>query len=97
MLTTADNPYNPFSSYDEWDVWDRTHGWHLNRDGTIGLGYLTSAYLDRIAVTSDEISPSQYTRAINDAIDEIVEFNLTGNYVKVQESDYNDWVPVVAE
>ena len=93
MLTTRDNPWNPFTQYDEWDAWDRTHGWHLKPDGTIGLGYCTSAYLARVATESDEISPAQYTRSINDAIDEIIGYNLTGNYVKVQEEDYKNWVP----
>lgn len=93
MLTTADNPYNPFTHYDEWDTWDRFHGWHIEPNGQVKLGYYTSAYLGRVAVTSDEISPAQYTRAINDAIDEIVALNITGNYVKVQESDYEHWVP----
>ena len=94
MLTTADNPYSPFTHYDEWDTWDRFHGWHIEPDGTVRLGYYTSAYLGRVAVTSDELSPAQYTRAINDAIDEIVKLNITGNYVKVQESDYDHWTPI---
>lgn len=93
MLTTKDNPWNPFTNYDEWNAWDQTHGGHLRPDGTMGLGYCTSAYLARIAVVSDEISPAQYTRAINDAIDEIVKYNITGNYVKVCEDDYKNWVP----
>ena len=81
MLTTSDNPYNPFTHFDEWDAWDRSHG------------YFTNAYLARIAITSPELSPAQSQRAVNDAIDEIVEFNLTGNYVKVSEKDYENWVP----
>lgn len=95
MLTTKDNPWNPFTQYDEWDAWDRTNGWHIE-NGRVALGYYTSAYLARVAVTSEDISPAQYTRAINQAIDEIVSLNLTGNYAKVSEDDYKDWKPVPA-
>ena len=81
MLTTRDNPYNPFSNFDAWNVWDISHG------------YGTSAYLARIAKDSSDLSPAQSQRAVNDAIDEIISFNLTGNYVKVSEKDYENWVP----
>ena len=91
MLTTSDNPWNPFTNFDEWDAWDRTHGWHYEGN-RIALGYCTSAYLARIANTSEEISPAQYTRAINDAIFEIVSLNLTGNYKAVTEKDYENWI-----
>ena len=93
MLTTTDNPWNPFTNYDEWDAWDRTNGWHMEPDGAIHLGYYSSAYLARIANVSEEISPAQYTRAINDAIMEIVSFNITGNYKAVTEDDYKNWKP----
>lgn len=91
MLTTTDNPWNPFTQYDEWDTWDRSNGWHIEGNRTVP-GYYTSAYLARVANTSGEISPAQYTRAINDAIFEIVSFNLTGNYVAVTEDDYKNWI-----
>jgi len=96
MLTTRDNPYNPFTHYDEWDAWDTHHGWHLDDRGVMHLGYCTSGYLGRVADTAEDgLSPAQYTRAVNDAYDEIVKYNLTGNYVKVTEDDYADgkWVP----
>lgn len=76
MLTTEDNPYNPFTQFDEWNAWDISHG------------YNTCAYLARIAKTSPEISAAQTQRAVDDAIDEIVYLNLTGNYIKVSENDY---------
>ncbi len=96
MLTTRDNPWNPFTNFDEWDAWDRTNGCHIDANGIKHLGYCTSAYLARVAIVSDELSPAQYTRAINDAIDEIVSLNLTGNYVKVSEDDYENWIPIKA-
>jgi hypothetical protein len=71
MLTTTDNPYDPFDDYDNWyqmDAW---------------LGYNSPSYLARIAITSDNLSPQQYHREIELAIDEIVEENITGTYKKV--------------
>ena len=68
MLTTEDNPYDPFTQFDEWYAFD------------IQKGYNTCAYLARIAVTSDELSETDNDQALDAAIDEIMEFNLTGNY-----------------
>ena len=67
-LTTKDNPYNPFTQFDEWNAFDVQKGYH------------TSAYLARIAKTSPEFSPEDYAIAVNKAIDEILRFDLTGNY-----------------
>lgn len=83
MLSTSDNPYDPRTHFDEWDAWDRTHGWHMESDGQIHLGYCSSAYLANVTKTTDELSPAIYWRAINDAIDEILEHNITGTYIKL--------------
>lgn len=71
MLTTIDNPYDPFMQFDEWNAFD------------MQMGYNSLAYLDRIAKTSPELSPNDYMREINRAIDEIIRFNLNGMYKKV--------------
>lgn len=81
MLTTRDNPYNPFTHFDEWNAWDTSHG------------YNTCAYLARITKDSPDLSPAQNQNSVDDAIDEIISFNLTGNYVKVCEADYDNWIP----
>lgn len=73
MLTTIDNPFNPFTHYDEWYAWD------------VEMGYYTSAYLARVAKTSDELSDVDQDLAIEDAIDEIVKENVLGVYTKVSE------------
>lgn len=73
MLTTIDNPFNPFTNYDEWYAWD------------VEMGYYTSAYLARVAKTSDELSDVDQDLAIEDAIDEIVKENVLGVYTKVSE------------
>ena len=73
MLTTSDNPFDPYTQWDEWYAFD------------VGAGYHTSAYLARIVRSSDELSERDQSLAIKEAIDEILEFNLTGNYVKAYE------------
>ena len=71
FLTTADNPYSPKDQFDEWYFFDTQKG------------YNSCAYLARIAKTSDILSDSENDRIIEEAIDEIVKFNLTGNYKKL--------------
>lgn len=71
-LTTLDNPYDPFDSFYQWYEWDETHGYH------------TTSYLGRVAWTSDELSEADEVLATNQAIDEIIELDLTGNYKKVE-------------
>ena len=68
MLTTEDNPYDPFTQFEEWYAFD------------VQNGYNTCSYLARIAMTSNELSDADYDQALDSAIDEIMEFNLTGNY-----------------
>lgn len=76
MLTTRDNPYSPFTQPDAWYNFDRQ------------MGYCTPEYLARIAKTSIALSDAQNDAIIDDAINEIVALNLTGNYRKVKRSDY---------
>ena len=73
MLSTSDNPFNPYTHWDEWWSYD------------VGNGYNTSAYLARVVRSSDELSPYDQSLAIKEAIDEILEYNITGNYIKVYE------------
>lgn len=71
MLTTIDNPFDPFTQFDEWKAFDESKGYH------------TTAYLARIAKTSDDLSALDEDIAIDLAIDEIVNFNVIGIYKKV--------------
>ena len=71
MLTTTDNPFNPFIQFEDWNAYD------------IKQGYNSCSYVARIAKSSQELSESDEALAINQAINEIVEINLTGNYIKV--------------
>lgn len=74
MLTTEDNPYDPFNQFMEWYNYDEGHGYH------------TCAYLARVTRSSSALSDLDDEEAQNSAIDEIISFNLTGNYKKVYES-----------
>ncbi len=42
-LTTFDNPFNPFSDFTQWFLYDEKKGYH------------STAYLGRIARTSDQL------------------------------------------
>ncbi len=77
MLTTLDNPFNPFTHFDEWHAYDMNNGYH------------TMAYLARVVVTSDELSDADQSRAIEDAIDEIVKENILGVYRKIPNPSVN--------
>ena len=75
MLTTTDNPFNPFDQFDDWYSFDVQHG------------YNTCSYLARIAQTSPEMSNEEYLEAVDQAIDEILEFNILGIYKRVTKSE----------
>lgn len=75
MLSTMDNPYNPFAEFDEWLNYDRQHK------------HFTLEFLDRIIVTSSDLSDADQSLAIELAIDEIVRENVNGLYVKVSAPD----------
>ncbi len=77
MLTTEDNPYDPFTQFDEWYAFDTQNG------------YNTCSYLARIAMTSNELSDTDYDQALDSAVDEIMEYNLTGNYKIVTKKTSN--------
>ena len=72
MLTTVDNPFSPFTQYDEWLVFDTRMGYHTN------------ALLARIVVSSDELSEADQNVAIENAMREIAELNVSGMHKIVQ-------------
>lgn len=71
MLTTVDNPFSPFDQWDEWFVWDAQAGYH------------TCSFLSRLVHTSNELSDEDQLMLIETTIDEIVQENPTGTYIKV--------------
>lgn len=71
MLSTIDNPFNPFDDFDSWYNFDMSQG------------YSSCCYLARLAFTSDSLSDAENTRAMEQAIDDIVIHDPSGIYIKV--------------
>jgi hypothetical protein len=71
MLTTVDNPFDPFTRFDEWLAYDTL------------MGYYTPSFLARVAYTSDELSEPDQELALQNAIDYIVQENVSGMWRKV--------------
>lgn len=71
MLTTIDNPFDPFTQWDDWKRYDED------------MKYFTCSYLARITKTSDDLSDADNELAIENAINEIVQFNILGIYRKI--------------
>ena len=76
MLTTVDNPFSPFTRFEEWLQYDIT------------MGYNTAAFLDRIAKVSDDLPEPDQALAIQNAIDEIVQENVSGMWRKVSRDSF---------
>ena len=70
-LTTSDNPFDPFDDFDRWFRFDESKG------------YMSSGLVARVADVSDELSEGDRNRAIEEAINFIVEVNPTSNYKKL--------------
>jgi hypothetical protein len=80
MLSTIDNPYDPFDDFDNWYRYD------------VGKGYNSCAYLARIVDqlinnNSDEFDDENDPELIEKAIDEILKYDFTENYIKVAQYD----------
>ena len=82
MITTKDNPYDPFENFSQWFVYD------------IEKGYNTCAYLGRIVKTSDALSDQENEKIIENAIDEIIKYDIFDIYEKkireIEEKDEED-------
>lgn len=75
MLSTIDNPYDPFDQFDEWYAYDELKARQENRP-------TCCSYLARVSMNSDDVSDNEFNRVMNDVIDEIVELNLSGKFIK---------------
>lgn len=60
LLTTTDNPFDPFDQFEDWVNYD------------ISNGYFTCQKIDRLSITSKELSDGENIDAINDAMDELI-------------------------
>ena len=70
-LKTFDNPFNPFSDFTQWFLYDEKKGYH------------STAYLGRIARTSDQLSEEENDKETERAIDEIIKYDELGIYKKI--------------
>ena len=70
-LTTFDNPYDPFEQFTQWFMFDEEKGYH------------TTAYLGRIARTSDQLSDEENNKEVERAIDEIIRYDFQNIYRKI--------------
>ena len=84
MLTTVDNPFDPFTRFDEWNAYD------------IRMGYNTASFLDRVAYLSHELSEPDQTLAIQQAIDDICQENVSGMWKKVSRTSVKELEPDAA-
>lgn len=60
MVTTVDNPYSPFTEQSEWLLFDTMKGYH------------TPERLDKVAITSDNLSDDEIHYAIEKGIEEML-------------------------
>ena len=76
LLTTVDNPWDPFDEFAEWYTEDLRLAREQNRRSSAG-------YLAIIMANSGDVSDNEFNQVMNDAIDEIVELDLSGTFKKV--------------
>lgn len=78
-LTTIDNPYSPFSRFDSWYNYDTEKG------------YDCCGYIDRVLslnnIQTSYLNEEEENKKINEAIDQIVLYDPTGIYAKVEKLD----------
>lgn len=74
-LTTVDNPFDPFEQFTSWFMFDTEKG------------YNSSAYVARIAKTSDQFTEEENNKEIERAIDEIIKYDFMNIYKKVKRKE----------
>ena len=71
MLSTIDNPFNPFDDFRSWFQFD------------IEKGYNSCSLLARIAQFEDDFSDEESNSEIERAIDQIIDNDFLGIYIKI--------------
>lgn len=82
LITTVDNPYNPWTDWDLWYAYDENSGYH------------TCSYLARLMSVGEGLSDQEEDQEYNDAVDEIIRYDVTNKYAKIAK---NDPVPMVKQ
>lgn len=78
MLSTIDNPFNPFYDFRSWFEFD------------VEKGYYSCSLLARIAHFEDDFSDEESNIEIERAIDEIIDNDILGVYIKIMPEDIDD-------
>ena len=73
-LSTCDNPFDPYEDFLSWFLYD------------IEKGYDSCGYLARIANLTSEMTQKEIDEEIERAIDEILQYDFMGIYMKVEKS-----------
>ena len=71
MLTTVDNPFDPFEQFNSWFMFD------------CEKGYNSYGKLMRLAEISEDMSSVEYDKAIEEAIDKLIEIDFLDIFKKV--------------
>lgn len=77
-LTTKDNPWNPFTHPDEWRSWDEDDAKVWGRATCLSL-------LGTFAYTSEDLSDVDNEAAIDEAVNDIIEYDCLKIFTKVYE------------
>lgn len=77
-ITTEDNPFNPFTHFMEWYNFDMIKGYNTCGKLARITGYLPDAFTEDLK-----------NERLNDAIEEMCEYNWIGLYKKVFPEDYD--------
>lgn len=72
-ITTIDNPYHPLDQFTEWFNYD------------VLAGYNSLAYVARVANFADNFTDEENQTQLSYAIDEIIEIDPFGIYLKVEQ------------
>lgn len=71
-LTTVDNPFDPFDQFSDWYSFD------------VEKGYNSCSLLARFAFTSDQLTDEENNKFIEEAIDEIIKYDVRNVFKKVK-------------
>lgn len=71
MITTIDNPFDPFDQFSEWNDFDAEKG------------YYTCSKLARLADIHEGMTQVEEEKAMNDAIDKLIDIDFMNIYKRV--------------
>ena len=82
MLTTVDNPYDPYTQFDLWLGFDKSIRIVKQFDPKAKISTDCNELLDRIAITSNDMTEEENQMERQRAIDEIIDMDPWGIYTR---------------